>query len=204
MPPPRKNLRRDYVQRHFQYLTAAERRAAIASLPVKEQLGLLDHLSPEEIEKYAQRRLQELPFQRDRAADTCGTSCLDTIVLPPAFLVECFGPSNPLHGSSCPGSWSFVSARGEVFKVYGDRPTDKVEALSPAQFGAIREPMGFGIGGFRDTDLAGFRRWLLEQYREFQRQRPTWPSVTTLLECDPFHRARRLIEERLRDGPGNR
>lgn len=119
-------------------------------------------------------------FRLTPDADAGGTSYVDSVVIPPAFLVARFGP--PGRGTldhKVSGQYTFTSPAGDVFTVYDWKETtlylgEHSGAPTPAEFWADPEPRAFGIGGFGEDNDDGlnlaataFREWLLELYRGY-------------------------------------
>jgi hypothetical protein len=110
-------------------------------------------------------------FRLDHSVDTAGTHLLGWIEFPPACMVGRFGRSGLIRRGPCSAQWPFVSTRDEVFTLYeyGSTSASQRGLLHPDDFWALSVPRELSIGGHRNTDLAGFKRWLLEQVEEFQR-----------------------------------
>jgi len=146
-------------------------------------------------------------FRLDFGVATAGTSLLAVIELPPAAVIGRFGRSGFNQRDPCTGHWSFVSARDEVFTLYEYRTTSAFQrgAIHPADFWALTVPRELHIGGHRDTDLAGFKRWLAEQVQKFQRTGQRAPDVPEefgreyvrqhLKDCTPAERLEGLSPE---------
>ena len=119
-------------------------------------------------------------FRLTPDADVGGTSRVDSVVLPPAFLVERFGP--PGRGSldhKVSGCYRFTGPDGAVFTVYDWKETalylgDNSGAPTPAEFWADPHPRELNVGGHGEDNDDGlnrpataFREWLLELYRGY-------------------------------------
>lgn len=119
-------------------------------------------------------------FRLTPDADTGDTSGIDSVVLPPAFLVARFGPPGrrTLDGKVS-GQYRFTSSAGDVFTLYDWKETtlyhgEDSDAPSPAEFWADPEPCVLSIGGSGEDNDDGlnlaataFREWLLELYRGY-------------------------------------
>src|SRR5262249_44108908 len=122
-------------------------------------------------------------FRLDQAAATFGTSWRGDVELPPACVVGRFGRSGIDRDGT--GHWSFVNVRDEVFTLYRLRGVSE-------DFWTLSEPRVLSIGGQGETDVLGFRRWLVEQVLEFQRTGQRGPDV-------PEEFGRAYVLEHLRD-----
>src|SRR5438132_7923718 len=119
-------------------------------------------------------------FRLDPHADTSGTSRVDTVEIPPAFLVERFGPAGPASlDNKVSGCYRFTNAAGDVFTVYDWKATtlyygESDDWPTPEEFWADTEPVEMSTGGHGEENDDGlnlaataFREWLLEQYRGY-------------------------------------
>jgi hypothetical protein len=120
-------------------------------------------------------------FRLDPLADTGGTCFVDSVYVPPAFLVQRFGP--PGRGTDdgkVSGCYRFTNAAGEVFTLYDWKVTalyhgEENDWPTRDEFWAIPEPVELNIGGSGEENEDGlnltataFREWLLKQYRGYQ------------------------------------
>lgn len=119
-------------------------------------------------------------FRLGPNADTAGTYYLDSVLLPPVFLVDQFGPPGRASGDGkVSGQYRFLDGRGDVFPLYDYKTTTlylggDADAPTPAEFWASPEPYPFNIGGRGEENDDGlnlpataFREWLLRQYRGY-------------------------------------
>lgn len=119
-------------------------------------------------------------FRLTPDADTAGTSRVDSVEVPPAFLVGRFGPPGPgTDDGKVSGEYVFTGPGGDVFTVHDWKATtlfagDADGWPTPEEFWADPEPWEFTIGGFGEDNEDGlnlaataFREWLLEQYRGY-------------------------------------
>jgi hypothetical protein len=115
-------------------------------------------------------------FHFDPNATVAGTSLVEEIDLPPAFLVERFGPPLPGDGSRCTGRYGFVDDGGEVFTVYEYKSTaayldDEDDALPPEEFWRSELEQELSVGGrgdYGDGSAKAFIEWLSAEYRRWR------------------------------------
>ena len=119
-------------------------------------------------------------FRLDHDADISDTSGIDSVSLPPAFLVARFGPpGRATADGKVSGRYTFTDDRGSVFTLHDWKSTSLYlgadsGAPMPEEFWADEEPYHFSIGGRGEENDDGlnlpataFREWLLEQYRGY-------------------------------------
>jgi hypothetical protein len=112
-------------------------------------------------------------------ADISDTALVDSVSLPPAFLVARFGPPSAVDRYKISGRYKFTDDRRHVFTLYDWKSTTlylgcESDAPTPDDFWAEDEPREFNIGGSGEENDDGlnlpalaFREWLLEQYRGY-------------------------------------
>jgi hypothetical protein len=119
-------------------------------------------------------------FRLTPDADAGGTSYVDMVVIPPAFLVARFGPPGPAtRDGKVSGQYTFTGPAGDVFTVHDWKETtlylgDDSGAPTPDELWSDPEPRELSIGGFGEENSDGlnrpataFREWLLELYRGY-------------------------------------
>ena len=115
-------------------------------------------------------------FHLTPGADISDTAYVDSVLLPPAFLIARFGPPREVDRNRISGRYTFADAFGNVFTLYDWKSTTLYEdgAPTPDEFWAEGEPQTFHLGGAGEENDDGlnlpataFREWLLKEYRGY-------------------------------------
>ena len=118
-------------------------------------------------------------FHLTPSADISDTAYVDSILLPPAFLVARFGSPGRADNYKVSGQYTFTNRAGNVFTLYDWKSTSlylgrEDGAPTPEELWADEQPRVLNIGGSGEENDDGlnlpataFREWLLEQYRGY-------------------------------------
>ena len=103
-------------------------------------------------------------FRLAPTTDTTGIFTMGELEVPPALVVERFGPPAESDGYKVSGEFVFIDDRGEPFVVHDWKSTSLWEESlpTPEEFWARNEPEELSIGT-RGVETTEFERWFLEQ-----------------------------------------
>jgi hypothetical protein len=103
-------------------------------------------------------------FTLSPSTDTTGVTTMGEVEVPPAMIVQRFGPPSPSDEYKVSGQYVFVNQAGEPFVVHDWKATSLWDERfpTPETFWASREPEELCIAT-RDLDTGEFERWFLKQ-----------------------------------------
>jgi hypothetical protein len=116
-------------------------------------------------------------FKLSSSADTIGTTIMGEVEVPPFLVVQRFGQPSTRDGDKVSGEFVFVDHADEPFIVHDWKSTSQWDERfpTPEEFWTSEEMEELCIST-RDSDVAVFRQWFLEQIRKGRAEHISWPQ----------------------------